>query len=172
MRADIVWYRAAMAHAAWEQRDAVTENDINAVEALVLAHRRQIPLAPPPSQPPYSRPPAQSPKQKPQQELKQTPKNDSSLDDRRGHTCDSRVNENSQHGENKSNQDAESASGVGDWGIGEWGSMAVEAPSSIVQENKTLVEKAAVVYQSLSQKIVNTVSPSQHRPPSGLEKGQ
>jgi magnesium chelatase subunit D len=41
VRADIVWHRAAVAHAAWQQRNAVTEEDIIAVEELVLAHRRQ-----------------------------------------------------------------------------------------------------------------------------------
>ncbi|GLQ29942.1 AAA family ATPase [Litoribrevibacter albus] len=41
MRGDIVWYRAAVAHAAWHRRDQVTEEDILAVEELVLAHRRQ-----------------------------------------------------------------------------------------------------------------------------------
>lgn len=40
MRGDIVWYRAAVAHAAWHQREQVTKEDIWAVEELVLAHRR------------------------------------------------------------------------------------------------------------------------------------
>ncbi len=52
LRADIVWYRAALAHAAWqingidqelENRPMVTLKDIDAVEDLVLAHRRQSP---------------------------------------------------------------------------------------------------------------------------------
>ncbi len=62
LRADIVWYRAALAHAAWSDRRAVTQADVDAVEELVLAHRRkqrtppreQPPQAPPPS--PYQRP--------------------------------------------------------------------------------------------------------------------
>lgn len=41
LRADIVWYRTARAHAALNGRSMVTEYDINAVEELVLSHRRQ-----------------------------------------------------------------------------------------------------------------------------------
>ncbi|WP_370280220.1 ATP-binding protein [Pontibacterium sp.] len=43
LRADIVWYRAALAHAAWFGRDQVTTDDIDAVESLALAHRRKSP---------------------------------------------------------------------------------------------------------------------------------
>lgn len=43
LRADIVWYRAALAHAAWQGRCEVEAADINAVEELVLAHRRNAP---------------------------------------------------------------------------------------------------------------------------------
>ena len=57
MRADIVWYRAALSHAAWEGRDAIELSDIVAVEPLVLAHRRNESAPSPPSPPPYSRPP-------------------------------------------------------------------------------------------------------------------
>ncbi|WP_106476983.1 ATP-binding protein [Phytohalomonas tamaricis] len=53
VRADLSWRRAAIAHAAWQQRDAVSREDIDAVEALVLDHRRssgQPPsVLPPPS---------------------------------------------------------------------------------------------------------------------------
>lgn len=66
LRADIVWYRAALAHAAWNDRLSVTQADVDAVEELVLAHRRkqcapsreqfsQPPQNPPSS--PYRRPP-------------------------------------------------------------------------------------------------------------------
>ncbi|MGB0849599.1 MAG: VWA domain-containing protein, partial [Thiolinea sp.] len=54
----LVWYRAALAHAAWQQRECVTATDIDAVEELVLAHRRQEqPPQQPPAPPPFSRPP-------------------------------------------------------------------------------------------------------------------
>jgi magnesium chelatase subunit D len=52
LRADIVWCRAALAHAAWHARAEVIEQDIDAVEELVLAHRRQAPANQPPSAPP------------------------------------------------------------------------------------------------------------------------
>lgn len=73
LRADIVWYRAALAHAAWRavlaqdtQRDLwVSESDISAVEELVLAHRRHESSSTPPpsSQPPSSDAGDHSPKQ-------------------------------------------------------------------------------------------------------------
>jgi magnesium chelatase subunit D len=49
LRADIVWFKSACAHAASHQRQQVTEEDINAVEALVLAHRRKNTPSNPPS---------------------------------------------------------------------------------------------------------------------------
>ncbi|RRD00774.1 VWA domain-containing protein [Amphritea balenae] len=58
LRGDIVWYRAAIAHAALEQRQQVEIVDIEAVEELVLAHRRhatpQPPSSPQPPQPPQN----------------------------------------------------------------------------------------------------------------------
>lgn len=41
LRGDIVWYRAASAHAALNQRSVLSIEDIDAVEELVLAHRRK-----------------------------------------------------------------------------------------------------------------------------------
>jgi magnesium chelatase subunit D len=76
LRADIVWCRAALAHAAWHHRTEVLEQDIDAVEELVLAHRRQAssnnqPPAAPPTPPsnkstenPYSRPDDSKPTEK------------------------------------------------------------------------------------------------------------
>jgi magnesium chelatase subunit D len=52
LRADIVWYRAALAHAAWCDRVAVSPQDVDAVEELVLAHRRKAQS--PPNSPPAS----------------------------------------------------------------------------------------------------------------------
>ncbi len=40
LRADIVWYRAALTHAAWAGRTQVTSEDIDAVAELVLSHRQ------------------------------------------------------------------------------------------------------------------------------------
>ncbi len=41
MRADIVWHRAALAHAAWQGKQALDVDDLNAVEELVIGHRRK-----------------------------------------------------------------------------------------------------------------------------------
>ena len=69
MRADIVWYRAALAHAAWQGRDSIKLSDIDAVEPLVLQHRQNgsVPSPqPPPPPPPFSRPPAPQSNETPQ----------------------------------------------------------------------------------------------------------
>jgi len=41
LRADIVWLKAAQAHAAWQGNEVITLANIDAVEELVLSHRRQ-----------------------------------------------------------------------------------------------------------------------------------
>jgi len=63
LRADIVWLKSACAHAAWSGRKEVIEADIQAVEELVLNHRKQTVENPPASKPnnpppPFSRPPS------------------------------------------------------------------------------------------------------------------
>ncbi len=59
LRADIVWCRAAMAHAAWCGRDSVIAADLSMVAELVLSHRRKpAPQNPPPAAPPSTPPPA------------------------------------------------------------------------------------------------------------------
>ncbi|MBR7888283.1 ATP-binding protein [Marinomonas sp. A79] len=60
VRGDIVWVRAAMAHAAWRGTAAVSMSDVNAVENLVLAHRRQV-KTPPQNTPPLSPAPSRRP---------------------------------------------------------------------------------------------------------------
>lgn len=64
VRADIVWVRAAMAHAAWRGGERVSIDDVLAVEEFVLAHRRQANSkqqnTPPPSTAPGSRRPPES----------------------------------------------------------------------------------------------------------------
>ncbi len=66
LRADIVWYRAALAHAAWSDRSAISQGDIDTVEELVLAHRRKHKTPPQqnssqslPPPPAFRRPPAE-----------------------------------------------------------------------------------------------------------------
>ena len=61
IRADIVWLKAALAHAAWSGRTEVNQADIDVVEELVLAHRRQEQRhsdnsSTPNEPPPFSRP--------------------------------------------------------------------------------------------------------------------
>jgi len=89
LRGDIVWYRAAIAHAALEQRYQVDLVDVDAVEELVLAHRRHAAPQPPssaqPPQPPqhnrgndrdggFKRPDDSQRKQQQQQQQKQQQK--------------------------------------------------------------------------------------------------
>lgn len=57
LRADLVWLRAARAHAAWRGGARITETDIDAVADFALRHRRREPQPPHQSQ---SRPPASS----------------------------------------------------------------------------------------------------------------
>lgn len=69
LRADIVWYKAALTHAAWLGYDEIKEDNVLAVEELVLAHRRKTSppsspssSSPPPNkQPPFTRPPLSRP---------------------------------------------------------------------------------------------------------------
>jgi len=44
VRADLAMLRAARAHAAWHEREAITADDVDAVAELALAHRRREPL--------------------------------------------------------------------------------------------------------------------------------
>jgi magnesium chelatase subunit D len=62
LRADIVWYRAAAAHAVLNDRLEVIEEDVLAVENLVLNHRRNHTDTPPPpsNNKPFTKPSEQS----------------------------------------------------------------------------------------------------------------
>lgn len=51
LRADVVWAKAAVAHAAWDGRDGVTVADVMDVGELVLRHRRREAAPPPPPAP-------------------------------------------------------------------------------------------------------------------------
>lgn len=50
LRADLVWLRAARAHAAWHGADAIGGEDIDAVADFALRHRRRDPSPPAPEQ--------------------------------------------------------------------------------------------------------------------------
>ena len=68
VRGDLVWLRAAQAHAAYQQTNEVSLGNIDAVEELVLMHRRNHHNSnspdqnPPPSPPPFERPQDSKPK--------------------------------------------------------------------------------------------------------------
>jgi magnesium chelatase subunit I len=53
LRADLVWLRAARAHAAWRDAERIEAADIDAVEHFALAHRR-LHAPPPAAQPPQA----------------------------------------------------------------------------------------------------------------------
>lgn len=55
LRADLVWLRAARAHAAWRGSAQIENLDIEAVADFVLCHRRRH-ASPPAAQPPQSQP--------------------------------------------------------------------------------------------------------------------
>ncbi len=54
LRADLVWLRAARAHAAWRGAQHISEGDIDAVAEFALRHRRNTAAEPPQSQSPTS----------------------------------------------------------------------------------------------------------------------
>lgn len=71
LRADLVWLRAARAHAAWRGASKIALEDIDAVAEFALRHRRRDTQAPPPQSPlqqslSESDTPAQSPNTPPE----------------------------------------------------------------------------------------------------------
>ncbi|MCK9798811.1 AAA family ATPase [Pseudomonas sp. MAFF 302030] len=58
LRADLVWLRAARAHAAWRGAEAIRDEDIDAVAEFALRHRRRQSPPPQSSQPPSAQAPA------------------------------------------------------------------------------------------------------------------
>lgn len=54
LRADLVWLRAARAHAAWRAAEAIGEEDIDAVAEFALRHRRREQPSSSPQQPAQS----------------------------------------------------------------------------------------------------------------------
>ncbi|MCS5557906.1 MAG: magnesium chelatase, partial [Oceanospirillaceae bacterium] len=77
VRGDLVWLRAAQAHAAYQQTNEVTLVNIDAVEELVLMHRRNNHDNHSPDQnPPLSPPPFERPKDSKPKALDQQPQQD------------------------------------------------------------------------------------------------
>ena len=67
LRADIVWLRAARAHAAWRSASAISLEDIDAVADFVLRHRRQGPPSSTGEPPRPSEPPTEQHREQPEQ---------------------------------------------------------------------------------------------------------
>ncbi|SER17578.1 magnesium chelatase subunit I [Pseudomonas sp. NFACC02] len=67
LRADLVWLRAARAHAAWRGASSITSDDIDTVAELALRHRRRESQAPQPQTSAAQDNPAQSPQKPPEQ---------------------------------------------------------------------------------------------------------
>ena len=65
LRADLVWLRAARAHAAWRAAERIEAVDIDAVAEFVLRHRRRH-SPPPAAQPPQSQASHDAPGEQPQ----------------------------------------------------------------------------------------------------------
>ena len=63
LRADLVWLRAARAHAAWRGSEAIEEQDVDAVAEFALRHRRREALA---ANPPTAAPAADGVDSKPE----------------------------------------------------------------------------------------------------------
>lgn len=110
VRGDIVWIRAAMTHAAWRGANVVALDDIQAVEALVLTHRRQAKTqnqSPPPSPPPSRRP---------------------------DHSRSPSQNKGNQPQDQQSSQDNQTneQKGSGEWGSMEPQALASSAPINVV----------------------------------------
>jgi len=107
LRADITWYRAALTHAALHNRLAVSEEDINAVEELVLSHRRH-------SSPPKSSDSSDvnddfsQPQPKPKQKAFSRPKSGN------GGMTNSDIDQS--NGSENQSQDESEGKGEGDWG--------------------------------------------------------
>lgn len=67
LRADLVWLRAARAHAAWRGASSITDDDIDTVAELALRHRRRESQAPQSQTSAAQDNPAQSPQKPPEQ---------------------------------------------------------------------------------------------------------
>jgi len=125
LRADIVWLKAAQAHAAWCGNQQVSHSDLDAVVELVLSHRRkeQVPPNQPPTnpsnksapQPPFSRPPSVQPPS-----LGQSDTNSDADTQDNGSGTPSDKSDNSPEQDNSLEPDKSSEQDKS----GEWGSMA------------------------------------------------
>lgn len=120
LRADIVWFRAAKAHAALAGRTELSMQDVDAVAELVLAHRRKAQSPEPPaSSQPSQKPPSgsstsadeekPSPFRRPENSYANTPQSSQQ------HSLQQQSSQQKDNQENASSQT-----------IGEWGAMPAQ----------------------------------------------
>ena len=149
LRADIVWYRAALAHAAWQGAAAITEADVDAVEELVLAHRRQQPQTPPsPPQPPSQQ--AQQPANNP---YSRPPEAGQPQMQSQSHNADLQADQSSGDSEN---QQSNQQSGPGSPGRGDWGSMAPQQQRSATESMRlpaAAINKSAYLSSAVKPRL-------------------
>jgi magnesium chelatase subunit D len=172
LRADIVWYRAAVAHAAWRLSDkegsreqgfedkgaqgskesCVTNQDIDVVEELVLAHRRKMPPSNPSSNnsspknesslrnesaaktPPKKPSPPQKPFSRPPGSYSQTSHSEDS----------SSQDSSSENGQNRQKQQKKEQ--------GDWGQMQAQQQLSSEHKPHLLLQSLALQNSSLQNK--------------------
>lgn len=133
LRGDIVWFRAAVAHAALQGRDEVLPEDIDAVAELVLTHRRKNDQGDSGSQPPSDQDPDKgsdksSDKKPSEEQPKQPPKPPRNNGFKR--PDDSQRQTSEQHSSQQEQQDGSGNGEDSDQGKGQqsdWGSMAPQA---------------------------------------------
>ncbi|WP_211665406.1 AAA family ATPase [Leucothrix arctica] len=155
MRGDIVWYRAALAHTAWQGRKQVTLEDIDTVEPLVLSHRRNDNgnSTPPPPSSPYSRPPEKPPE--PQKQQPKTPPKDTQQS--------SSQQQQSQGSDNSNNESDNSDDNAGD---NDWGGLPPQ------QQHLETVEAIRLPRQKQTSKIRPTSPTLKDKVMAGKQKGQ
>lgn len=134
VRADIVWVRAAMAHAAWRGAATVSIDDIQAVEALVLAHRRQNRQQMPPSSPPPSTPPSRRPPDSFKEPKTSLPK------EKEPSSQEKETSSQEKESSNKDQKDQEASQG-------EWGNMS---PESQVSHGRIQTTAGEAPFQAVS----------------------
>ncbi|MDO6593609.1 AAA family ATPase [Neptuniibacter sp. 1_MG-2023] len=145
LRADIVWYRAAIANAAFHQRTAVTLQDIDDVEALVLAHRRKVE-------------PTSSDKQPPSSSEQNKPPSSPQTQHRFKRPDDS----HRERGEDGQKNSIESSGGEGDWGP--MSAQMEQQKTADITLNVESVQASGTMARSSSKPNALTMSESSKRP--------
>ncbi|PID42393.1 MAG: magnesium chelatase [Gammaproteobacteria bacterium] len=140
LRADIVWYRTALAHAAWQGRTEVLPEDIDTVAELVLHHRRHQGSPPPPSRdnPERNEP---TPDNKPPGKGFERPDDSHRQSHKQAHKQS-----------HKQNNPNESGSGEGDWG-----SMEPRRMQGIVPVDRDILADADIQDKKQTSVILSSI---------------